>query len=406
MKNKPQLSLLSVFVLACLSCASLKGSGGKQEKASPLLPMKTGWYQYDFERTFKGIEDEYNFALNYGMKMVQELTWKYTGVVCRFEDGVLYDPVTGIELSIDSGGRIGCTENISIKGTLENDGRFFWSGLKEEHGRLNSIFVRGTLRPLPASGRGGREYDGVYHLIDTGTGREQLVNVRDGFYTWNYIDGKEAGFTPWPLLVGPDGSLSCGMEITTVMEMGDFSKVNYSTGFSMEGKVVPGQGISMEEFSRSTGMGEDQRGAPHAYAGTMIRSGEYPNEAIPGDIESLVKSGRAAIKTEPKPSPTKYPPWYLKLPVKPGFIHATGEKTFNAKETAFALAEAAAAANIAEQIRIRIESSIVDISSDSKTLVDERIKSESLERVNYRVIERHYNEETHTAFVLVEMTLE
>jgi hypothetical protein len=406
MKNKQQLTLLSVFVLICLSCASVKVSGGKQEKASPLLPMKTGWYQYDFERTFKGIEDEYNFALSTGMKMVQELTWKYTGVVCRFEDGVLFDPVTGIELSIDSGGRISCAENISVKGTLENGGRFLWSGLKEEHGRLNSVFVKGMLRPLPASARGGQEYDGVYHLIDTGTGREQLVNVRDGFYTWNFIDGKEAGFTPWPLLVGPDGSVSCAMEITTVMEMGDFSKVNYSTGFGMEGKIVHGQGIFMEEISRSSGLGQNQGDIPHAYAGTMIRSGEYPNEAIPNDIEGLVKSGKAAIKDEPKPNPAKYPPWYLKLPAKPGFIYASGEKTFDVKETAFALAEAAAAANIAEQIRVHIESSIVDISEGSKTTIDERIKSEVLARVNYRIIERLYNEETHTAFVLAEMALE
>jgi hypothetical protein len=403
MNNKCQLTLLSVLTLLCLSCASVKNTG---EKASPLLPMKTGWYLYDFERTFKGIEDEYNMSLNTGMKIVQEITWKYTGVVCRFEDGVLYDPVTGIELSINSAGGIGCTENISIKGTLEKDGRIFWSGLKEEHGRLNSIFVKGTLRLLPASYRGGREYDGIYHLIDTGTGREQLVNIRDGFYTWNYIDGEEAGFTPWPLLVRPDGSVTCSMEITTVMEMGNLSKVNYSTGFSIQGKIVPGQGIFMEEVSRSSGALQDQKDAPQVYAGTMIRSGEYPNDAIPIDIESLVKSGRAAIKTEQKPNIAKYPSWYIKLPVKSGFIYAAGEKTFAVKETAFALAEAAAAANIAEQIRVHIESSIVEISNNDKTLIDERIKSEALQRVNYKIVERFYNEETHTAFVLAEMAFE
>ena len=36
-----------------------------------------------------------------------------------------------------------------------------------------------------------------------------------------------------------------------------------------------------------------------------------------------------------------YPLWYLNLPVKPGFIYAAGEKTFNVRETAFVLAEAA-----------------------------------------------------------------
>jgi hypothetical protein len=337
------------------------------------------------------------------MKIVQEITYKYTGVVCRFEDGVLYDPVTGIELLINNDGKFSCAENISIKGTLEKNGRFFWSGVKEEHGRLNSIFVKGTLRSLPASARGGKEYDGIYRMIDTGTNREQLVNVKDGFYTWKYIDGEEAGFTPWPLLVRPDGSITADMEITTVMEMGELSKVNYSTGFNMKGKIVPGKGISMEEVSRTSGAQQDKKNAPHIYAGTMIRSAEFPNEAIPADIETLVKSGRASVKAESKPNRTKYPSWYLNLPSKPGYIYAAGEKTFAVKETAFVLAEAAAAANLAEQIRVRIESSLTEVSTNNKTMIDERIKSEAIQRVNYKIVERYYNEETHTAFVLAEM---
>jgi len=397
--NKNLLIVLSILILLCFSCVSVKDGG----IVASLLPMKDGWYLYDFERTFKGIEDEYNMSKSTGMKIIQEITYKYSGVVCRFEDGVLYDPVTRIELSIDSEGKVGCAENISVKGTLEKNGRFLWSGLKEEHGRLNSIFVKGTLRSLPASARGGKEYDGIYHMTDTGTKREQLVNIKDGFYTWKYIDGEEAGFTPWPLLVRPDGSITGDMEITTVMEMGDLSKVNYSTSFNMKGKIVPGKGISMEEVSRSSGAQQDQKNAPQIYAGTMIRSAEFPNDAIPADIDSLVKSGRASIKAEPKPNRTKYPSWYLNLPIKPGYIYAAGEKTFAVKETAFALAEAAAAANLAEQIRLRIESSLTEVSNNNKTVIDERIKSEAIQRVNYKIVERVYNEETHTAFVLAEM---
>jgi len=402
MNKNYRLIFPSLLLLLFLSCTSAKSAG---EKAGPILPLKTGWYLYDFERTFKGIEDEYNMASTTKMKIIQELTYKYTGVVCYLENGVLYDPVTEIELLIDSNGGVSCAENISIRGTLEKNGRFIWSGLKEEHGRLNSIFVKGTLRPLPDSARGGKEYDGVYRMIDTGTKREQLVNIKDGFYTWKYLDDKEAGFTPWPLLVHPDGSITCGMEITTVIEMGALSKVNYTTGFSMKGKIVPGKEISMEEVSRSAGAAKDQKDTPHVYAGTMIRSGEYPNEAIPKDIESLVKTGRAAIKAEPKPNIAKYPSWYLKYPVKPGFIYAAGEKTFAVQKTAFALAEAAAAANLAEQIRVHIESSFKETSTNNKTTIEEQIRSEALQRVKYTIIQRYYNEETQTAFVLAEMEL-
>jgi hypothetical protein len=402
MKKNYQFILIFFLPLLCLSCASAKSA---EKKINLNLPLKTGWYLYDFERTFKGIEDEYNLALTTQMKIVQELTYKYTGVVCYYEDGVLYDPVTEIELSIDGNCGVSCAQNVSIKGTLEKDGRFIWSGLKEEHGRLNSIFVKGTLRPLPDTARGGKEYDGVYRMIDKGTKREQLVNIKDGFYTWKYIDEEEAGFTPWPLLVHPDGYFTCGMEITTVIEMGALSKVNYSTGFSMKGKIIPGKGISMEEVSRSVGAARDQKDAPNVYAGTMIRSGEYPNEAIPKDIENLVKTGKAAIKAEPKPNISKYPSWYLKYPVKPGFIYAAGEKTFAVQKTAFALAEAAAAANLTEQIRVQIESTFKETSTNNKTTIEEQIKSEALRRVNYKIIQRYYNEQTNTAFVLAEMEL-
>jgi hypothetical protein len=184
--------------------------------------------------------------------------------------------------------------------------------------------------------------------------------------------------------------------------MGELMSTNMSTYFSAEGKVIPGQGISMEEVTRTSGMGQDQGGAPQVYAGTVIHSGEYPNEAIPADIESLVRSGRAAVRAEPKPNPAKYPPWYLKLPEKPGFIYAAGEKTFEDKETALAMAEAVAMANIAEQVWVRIESEIIERSTGNETRIDEHLKSESLQRLNYRIIERLYNEETHTAFVLAE----
>jgi len=399
--------LFSVFLtaaLALLSCVSPQG-GKTGGRSTNLLPLSAGWYQYDSERTFKGIEDEYNFTLSTGMKMVQEITWKYTGVVTSFGGGTLYDPITGIELLIDDEGRISCAENISIRGTLNGDGNFYWSGLHEEHGRLNSIFVKGALTPLPSSVRGGREFDGVYHMTDSGTGRQQLVKISDGFYTWDYLDDEARGFTPWPTLINPDGTFSFGMDITTVMEMGGFSSVNYSTGFLSQGKVISGQGISMEEVTRSAGQGADQAGASQIFSGTAIRSGEFPNEAIPEDIESLVQAGRSTARAAPKPNHAHYPSWYLKLPEKAGFICAAGEKTFDARETALALAEAAAAANLADQIMVRLKSSITEVSTNAGTMIDERISGESLQRLNYRVVEQTYNEGTRTAFVLLEMPI-
>jgi hypothetical protein len=189
------------------------------------------------------------------------------------------------------------------------------------------------------------------------------------------------------------------------MEMGP-QKMNYSTGHFSEGKVIPGQSISMEESTRSSGMGQTQSGAPQIYAGTAIRAGEVPNEAVPADIESIVRSGREAVRAEPKPNRAQYPSWYLRPPSKAGFIYASGEKTFAVQETAFAMAEAVAVANLADMLSMMIESTVTDITDASGTRTDERIRTESIQRLNYKIVERHYNNETNTAFVLAEMAVE
>ncbi|MDR3019621.1 MAG: hypothetical protein LBU66_01810 [Treponema sp.] len=398
--------LVAALIAGVISCASTSGETAQQSRRASLLPLNSGWYQYDFERTIKGIEDEYNFELSTGMKMVQELTWRYAGVVCGVEvlagNSVLFDPVSNFELLVSRDGKITCAENLSIKGKLNYDGSFYWSGLYEEHGRQNSIFVRGSLTPLPTSARGGPEFDGIYHMTDKGTGRQQLVKIKDGFYTWNYIDGEEAGFTPWPTLIQPDGSFSFSMDMTTVMEMGEFSRMNFSTGYSSEGRITPGEGISMEEVTRTAGQGLDQVNAPQVFSGMLIASSAFPNEAIPDNIEDLVRAGRSAVRAEAKPSRANYPSWYLDLPVKEGYFVATGEKTFDNKETALAMAEAAASASLADQIMVRIAVTTTEVSTNSGTMIDDRIRAEAYQRLNYQIVQSVYDENSRTAFVLLE----
>jgi hypothetical protein len=391
------------FAALLVSCAS---APSRRAAEDTLLPLAPGWYIYNFERTFKGIEDEYDFAVNYGMKMVQEITVKQGGTITYFEDGVMYDPALKIGLSIDDRGGIRSLENPGILGTLGRDGYFFWSGTLEQNGRLNTVYVKGTLKKILRSDRGGSEFDGLYHMTDTGSGREQLVRISDGFYTWRYLEESEdPGFTPWPTLVQPDGSFSFSMEFTTKLEMGELSRANYSTVFAAEGRITPGKGISMEEVSRTAGMGNDSSDTtPQVYAGVMIRGNIYPNEEIPEDINKTIRSvvqSAKAVKTDW----SKYPSWYLNLPAKANFIYAAGEKTFPVKETAFAMAETAAAANIAESLRVRIESVQRETANNRGERIEELMKSEALERIPYTIIERVYNTESSTAFVLAELDL-
>ena len=402
MRRLPFFAILAAVLV--FSCGTTRPSGETQ--GADVLPLTNGWYGYDFTRRLKGVEDERNFFDMTGTPMVQELTWKYTGVVARFDDGSLFDPVTGVELQIDDGGEISSPQNLSIRGSVNGDGTFQWSGLHEEHGRLNGVFVRGTLTPLPASARGGPQFDGVFHLTDSGTGRRQMAKIGDGFYTWSFIDGGETGFTPWPTLIRPDGTFSFGMDMTTVMEMGDFASQHFSTGVFVEGSVVPGRGITLEEVTRTAGLGVDGSPDPRIFAGTTIRAGEFPNETVPDTADGIVGAGRAAARALPRPDPADFPPWYLRPPRREGFIFAAGEKTFPAQETAFIMAEAAAAAGLADQVTVRVAAATTEITTDAGTTVEERIRTEASRRLDYRIAERVYNAKTGTAFVLLEMRVD
>jgi hypothetical protein len=395
--------LTEVLFLSCASAPVLTG-GEKNSEQPPasLLPLAPGWYLYEFERTFKGIEDEYAFAQSTGMLMVEEVTVGQRGTVTYCEDGVLHDPVLDMYLAVDGEGRIHSIENPTVTGTLSEKGAFFWSGLAEQHGRVNHVAVIGSLIPLPPSARGDSRYDGLYHLTDTGTGREQLALVKDGFYTWSYIDGEDAGFTPWPTLIRPDGSFGFDMEWTTVLEMGD-SQANYSTGFTAEGKIDPASGISLEVLSHTAGAADGGDERPEIYTGIMARTAEFPNEQVPGDVTAVLPAAVGAAGKAPPPDRTGYPSWYYNPPVRGDAVFGVGQKTFPDRDTAFALAEAAAAADIALRLRMRIESRIEESENEVGRRAESVITIEARERIPYRVAERIYREETGTAFVLLEL---
>jgi hypothetical protein len=401
---RPVLFFAAVFLFSCASGPEEKLPEQPGITETSLLPLAPGWYLYNFERTFKGIEDEYAFAQSTGMRMVQEVTVRQNGTVTWCEEGVLHDPVLDMYLSVDGEGRIRGIGNPGVSGTLSEDGAFFWTGLTEQNGRLNHVAVTGFIIPLPPAARGDRRYDGLYHLTDTGTGREQLALIKDGLYTWSYIDGEDAGFTPWPTLIQPDGSFGFDMEWTTVLRMGE-SRADYSTGFTAEGRIDPALGISLEILSHTAGASGAGGERPEVYTGIMARTAEFPNERIPEDVGAVLPAAVEAARKAPALDWSGYPAWYQNPPVKEGAVFGMGQKTFAGRDTAFAMAEAAAAADIALKLRLRIESRIEERENESGRRAESVINIEALEKMPYRVAERIYREDTETAFVLLELEL-
>jgi hypothetical protein len=401
---------MALNLFSCASAAPVEEAPLPEVQEAPrqsFLPLREGWYRYDFERKFKGVEDEYTFALTTGMRMVAEITLKQTGSISYCEEGILHDPVLNMDLLVDEEGRIRSPGLSSVSGRLREDGGFIWTALVEELGRLTHVTVRGRLSYLPRERRGGDEYDGVYHLIDEGTGREQLVRIEEGLYSWSYLDGEEAGFTPWPTLIEPEGSFFFGMELTTVMVMGDFSQANFSTSFETSGKVIPpgsGEGppgISLQTVSHTGGISTGGEG-PQVYGGAPVREGEFPNEKIPPGAGGVIRPKVAAAKSAPGVDWTRLPSWYRELPAKPGYIYAAGQKTFENRDTATALAEAAAAADLAVRLEARIESALDDRQGGAGNRTESRFSQEAAATLKYRVAETVYDEAAGTAYVLLE----
>ena len=247
------LMILSVF----LSCTSQSGLQ-RQPSQPEFLPLVDGWYCYDFKRTYRGIENEYNFLKNSGIRLYQELSWKQNGTIIYSENGTFRDPLLDLIFVTDEYGFIRALNNPTISGRINRDGSFFWSGRIDQYETLDNVFVEGILTFIKNEMRADNQYDGLYHMTNSSNGRQQLCRVSDGFYSWTYIDAEEGDLLePLPLLVSPDGTFSFMLEITNILEMGETASTNNSVVSRIEGKIIPGESISMQEYTRSAARSGD-----------------------------------------------------------------------------------------------------------------------------------------------------
>ena len=386
--------------------------GFAQEGQNEKPFLTDGWYAYDFVREMEGIESEYQFRQQTGgMEMIQKTTLNQKGTVISCKSNSFLDPSLKIILNVDATGGLSCDSNPTISGTLDKKGAFQWSG-SIDNGQLWQISVSGTITPITEKMRAGPGFNGLWHMCDTsGQGREMLVRIQDGFYTWNYLTYEEGDelFEPWPTRIAPDGAFSSEMEMTTVLDMAGITQANYSTTYTMEGNVTPGEGISLQELTSTAGTGESTaKENPAVYSGVNVYTGEFPNEQIPSSAAILLAEKVETAQNTVSAHPDNSPDWYRSPPKKTGYLIAVGEKTFPDKATALALAEAVAAADLAARIRTEVKSTHLvheTASSDgSKTSLETLFSGQSALDIPYTVVHSDYNTETGTAWILVELS--
>lgn len=399
----------AVLAFYIAGCAGSPQTAPSAEYTLFSLPIADGWYSYDFERVMKGVEAEYLFAAQTGMVMIQETTLNQTGTVILADRGSFRDPAAGILLRTDGDGRIDSPENPTVAGFIRADGSFRWSGYADT-GMLWHYEVSGRLVPLTASMRADSSFDGLYEITDSNSGREQLVSIQDGLYTWRYLHSMEEDnpFEPWPTRVLPDGSFSYEMEITSVVEMVGLTRSDFTTRHTMEGRIDPAGGMSMQSLTLTGGAGVlPSGGAPAVFSGTRTVDENWHAGNSPPRPEVLAgAAATAAVGQQRAVSPVVNPAepgWFRAIPARDGYLRAAGSKTFRDRATALAMAESVAAADLASRLRIHIESSLDTATGTERDSLVRVINARSSLRLPYTVVERSWDQNSSTAWVLVEL---
>ncbi len=413
--KKSGAALSFVFYVAlCLSCAQLPAKPDSTPTSpmtiqeSSLLPLADGWYSYDFERTMKGVEAEYLFyAQTGGRFMIQETTLLQKGTVVLVKDGTFLDPSLLVTFTVDSSGGISSQANPSVSGMVFKDGTLLWSGYIDS-GTLWHYQVTGRLTAVTADRQAGAAYNGSYRIRDQNSGREQLVTITNGLYTWRYLD-KQAGdelFESWPTLVGPRGDFSFEMEITSVLEMVDITRADYSTRHIMEGRVDPATGITMQQLTTTAGIGvQAEKAEPNIYSGNRIADTEFTVADRPATAADTL-AARSIDSAAAYSRAVDQPVWYAQPTRRPGLLTAVGEKRFANRATALAMAEAVAASDLASKVRFHLVSEYLAQSNSAGGSVNRLIDTQSSITLPYTVSEQFYSEQTHTAWVLLEISVE
>lgn len=373
-----------------------------------MLPLEDGWYVYDFERKMKGVEAEYMFtAQTGGMQMVQEITLLQKGTVIRIQNGSFLDPSILIDFSVDDSGNITSAGNPSISGAVFENGELMWSGFVDS-GLLSHYEICGTLVPISESMRASADYNGTYRIKDQNSGRQQLVAVNDGLYTWRYLDYQEGDelFEAWPTLVRPNGAFGFEMELTTVLDMVNISRADFSTQIVMEGRIDPAAGLSMQQLVSTAGIGvQAQKQEPSVFSGNRISESEYSPADLPQSALAVLAAKNPESSSAYKKEADE-PDWYSHQTRKEGFMTAVGRKQFADPSIALSMAEAVAAADLASRVKLRLKSEYATAVNPETQSMDRTIDAQSLLRLPYAVAEQKYSETTGTAWVMLELRRE
>ena len=396
------LALNLSLALILSSCASTPKSNFPSD----------GVYSYDFERYVDCVEAVFMYKA-YGMDAYQNILKKSWGNAVLMQGGLFVEPETRILISISPSGEVSSPENPSISGTYKKNGEFFFQGYYEENSQVQKITINGTLLFSAEKERASSAFDGDFLLTDNGTERKQKVRIENGLYLWEYEEKQDGDFETWPVIVGADGTIRCGFEMTVRSGVAGLTNMLVSSANETYGKVSADGKIQVQTITKNFGTG--QAGEENKIDFSGVRGTENLNQISKesggkSEIAKVLTKAGGKKQDEKKENP---PEWYADfIPNDTESLYGSARKTHADKETALKIAEITAVSQIksvlSQDILVRTEGKKSMSQKGGETATESSffraIDTFSKVSIPYEVKNSLYDEKTLTAYVVVSLS--
>jgi hypothetical protein len=396
MKN---IFLMTLLVISCLFSIPLFSD--EVEDFSHLYLLS-----YTKSSQFPELEDLYR---SQGMIVSQKSIETYNGIVVEMDDGTYLDPIEQIRFSIDRKGVLSCPANPTVRGFRnKRTGEFQWEGYIDFFGQLKFSQSRGTLKQITPKDVIPMENSGIFKLYDS-DGKVLTASVYKGFLIIK-SDSLESGspYRGWPTLIQADGHFSSSFSLATEVSMGQIGtepKVQtlHNADVVTEGFISSEGEISLTFYNAYAAISEKETNPVESFSGTVINTEETSLSPLDEHKEYEIYLKDLERRNIHKVSS---PDWYLNLPQDDFLLYAAGSRTLEDKPSALEMAEVIAASGLANQIKVQIQSEFTDSEKDNSAFVQELIRVSSRENLEYTRVEAYYDDDSHTAYVLLSIKKE
>jgi len=368
-----------------------------------LQALSDGLYVLNYTKSTSFPETEAQYRAM-GMDFRQNSIETYTDIVIEIDENSFLDPVELLTFSIDRRGVVSCPTNPTIVGIYnKRTGELYWSGYIEHFQQLKYARSTGKIEKITRKSKADMDNTLVYQL-ENSQGDLLTASFQDGFLLLKKTESGETSYLGWPTRVNPDGSFRSTLGIAIEVITGQTNapplvQALQNTTIVTEGKINEDGSIGITFYSDYALTKDSKNQLKTSFSGRILNSQEMIQKGENyEDFKIDLNTRSEALRTN-----RNYPDWYLNPPSDDTFLYASGCRSLADEEGALKMAETIAAAVLASQIKVRIQSDFLEVNGQTEEFVQEITTEKAKEELSYEVQESLYNDETKTAYVLIKM---